>query len=421
MVMIQYVEVEHSVAPGRRNAGVYLFQRYNLHASLMTQQQLINAEIDQYDPNELTETDAEKIAAFLKVKYLVEGATLREEDISVEDHPTKIDVRNDGYRDIYDRDRPTLVDGVELRVHIPVEGDPSLLESSPPVRYMDGSTAPGRVVGRDVVLSYRGTELRPEHVRSHIDRDLEQIRRRLGAVNSRLDEWNAAMREHMRERITARRKRLGSFKRALGYPLRTRAEPVEGYDRNAVVRRAIGPAVSRGEPFLEMAHYEDILSVLSRVPSVMERAPSAFATMDEEAIHHQFLVPLNVLYEGQAHAEACNFEGRADILIRVGGRALFIAECKFWKGAKSLSEAVDQLLGYTTWRDTKIALLIFNRGQRFSSVLAKIALVIEQHPAFVRRLPYKSESGSRYVLRRPDDEDRELILTALAFDVPSGP
>jgi hypothetical protein len=128
---------------------------------------------------------------------------------------------------------------------------------------------------------------------------------------------------------------------------------------------------------------------------------------------------LNGQYEGQATGETFNFEGKTDILIRVEGKNIFIAECKFWDGPESLRKTIDQLLGYATWRDTKTAILVFNRAKNFSAVLAKIPEVIKAHPNFMREIPYKSESGFRYVLHHRDDKSRELTLTILAFEVPS--
>ena len=117
-----------------------------------------------------------------------------------------------------------------------------------------------------------------------------------------------------------------------------------------------------------MDDYEYILSVLSNMVIVMERSPRAFRDMSEEDLRTHFLVPLNGHYEGQATGETFNYEGKTDILIRVDGRNIFIAECKFWTGPKGLTKALDQLLGYTSWRDTKAALLIFNRGRNMSTV-----------------------------------------------------
>jgi hypothetical protein len=100
------------------------------------------------------------------------------------------------------------------------------------------------------------------------------------------------------------------------------------------------------EPALSDADYEHIVSVISSMATVIERSPVAFERMEEEHLRFLFLVPLNGHYEGQATGETFNFDGKTDILIRVQGRNIFIAECKFWTGPKGLTKTVDQLLGY---------------------------------------------------------------------------
>jgi hypothetical protein len=54
--------------------------------------------------------------------------------------------------------------------------------------------------------------------------------------------------------------------------------------------------------------------------------------------------------------------GKTDILLREGDRNVFIAERKFWKGPKAFAEAIDHLLSYATWRDSKAVILVFNLG-----------------------------------------------------------
>ena len=49
---------------------------------------------------------------------------------------------------------------------------------------------------------------------------------------------------------------------------------------------------------------------------------------------------------------------------------------KFWGGPKSLSDAIDQLLTYSSWRDTKTAILLFNKRLNLSTVLAKVSEVV---------------------------------------------
>ena len=175
---------------------------------------------------------------------------------------------------------------------------------------------------------------------------------------------------------------------------------------------------AKPEPVLNMAEYEHILQIVSNMVTVMERSPKAFVGMQEEDLRTHFLVQLNGQYEGQATGETFNADGKTDILIRVDNKNIFIAECKFWKGEERFKEAIDQLLGYTSWRDTKTAILLFNRNKDTSSVLAKIPKIVESHTDYVRKLNYNSETGFRFVMQHSSDKNRELTLTVLVFDVP---
>jgi hypothetical protein len=172
------------------------------------------------------------------------------------------------------------------------------------------------------------------------------------------------------------------------------------------------------EPALDMQIYEEVIGIMSNMVAVMERSPNSFRTMKEEDLRSHFLVQLNSQF-GEATGEAFNFEGKTDILIRANGKNIFIAECKFWDGPKSLTQAIDQLLGYASWRDTKVALVVFNRGKSLSTVLAKIPETVKAHPNYKRQVEYKPETGFRFVLGHRDDKNRELILTVLVFEVPA--
>ena len=192
------------------------------------------------------------------------------------------------------------------------------------------------------------------------------------------------------------------------------------------MRRRIAPKLPpistqpyKPEPALDMAEYEYILSVISNMVLVMERSPSAFRDMGEEHLRQHFLVPLNAHYEGQATGETFNYKGKTDILIRSEGRNIFIAECKFWTGPSGLGDALDQLLGYTSWRDTKAALLIFNRDTNMSTILQRIPEVVHEHPNYKADKDYDSETGFRYVFGHREDHNRELTLTVLAFNIPA--
>jgi hypothetical protein len=153
----------------------------------------------------------------------------------------------------------------------------------------------------------------------------------------------------------------------------------------------------------------------------IELSPATFFGLSEDDIRNILLVSLNCSYEGNATGETFSKQGKTDILIKESGKCIFIAECKIWKGPAGLTGAIDQLLGYTTWRNTKTAILLFNKNKGISEVLEKIVPTVEEHSQF-KRTVFKEAGRSifRFVIRNKDHPDRELQLAVLVFDIPSG-
>ena len=89
-----------------------------------------------------------------------------------------------------------------------------------------------------------------------------------------------------------------------------------------------------------------------------------------------------------------------------------MAECKIWKGQKNFTAAIEQLLGYLTWRDSKTALLIFSRNKNFKEVLqaAKEALS-EDDRCISLKEPRENEFDCKYVFEgKPGDTTRIRVM-----------
>jgi hypothetical protein len=212
---------------------------------------------------------------------------------------------------------------------------------------------------------------------------------------------------------------------SIGFKVTPRADQPATFKAPEVQRKLVPmlPTVTstapfKPEPALETQVYEHILQVMDDVATVMERSPSAFAAINEESLRWHFLLQLNGHYKGEATAESFNYEGKTDILIKSNGKNIFIGECKFWGGPKLFKETIDQLLGYSSWRDTKVALLVFNRNKDFTAVIEAMHKAAQEHPNFKRFIRQRSQSSFQYTFRNRDDANRELTLTVMAFDVP---
>lgn len=402
-----------------------LFVTYDLNHSIRHAVQKMLEEIEALDENRLLGTHPEDLTRYLVEKYGITPITLLRDQWYADHQDVRVDVRHDPLRWIQDRSRPVMVPGERIEVRIPFEGESDLLFSKANTFSMN---PPRAVIEKnEIVLRYETPADQPRDVRTMVDQTLKDIEEHLSWQRPMIDAHNQGLPGATEQAIRRRRERLlaqSQRAEALGIPIRRRADAPKTYSLPTVRRKAVPtlPPATTGqfkpEPALEMELYEHILKVVQDMALVMERSPDAFKSMNEEALRQHFLVQLNGQFEGKATGETFNMAGKTDILLREGDRNVFIAECKFWKGPKAFGEAIDQLLGYTTWRDGKTAILVFNRGTDTSTVLAGIDSMARSHANFKRAVPWSHESGFRYVFHANGDKNRELISTVLAFHVP---
>ncbi|KKN98675.1 hypothetical protein LCGC14_0143540 [marine sediment metagenome] len=405
----------------------YLFSSFSLQDILTQQTQKLRQEVEALEANRLLNTAPEDLKQYLVQKYYVEPLILRREDWYADTAEVQVDVRYDSRRFIRDTGRPVYAPGERVDVYVPFEGDPELFYAH---ANQFSSNPPRAVVNKtDLLFRYDSPSDAPlVDVRSSVERVLNEIEQYLALQRAMIQAYNQGLANQSAQCIEQRRTRLLAQSErvaALGIPVRRREDAPKTYAVPTVQKKAapkLPPASAmpfKPEPTWAMEQYEQALRIMQDMAIVMERSPEAFKSMNEEALRQHFLVQLNGQFEGKATGETFNMSGKTDILLREADRNVFIAECKFWKGPKAFKEAIDQLLGYTTWRDGKTAILVFNRGIDTTTVMNGIDARVKEHPNFKRAVTWSHESGFRYVLRANDDAGRELILTVLIFHVPA--
>ena len=403
-----------------------LFRDADLGDVLAEQERAMSNDIGSLSEDHVLNTSPEELCDYFVEKYRVEPLVIDESGIQTDYGDAQIDVSHRFDYGAFDRSSPTYVTGTRITFFVPFSGDAGQFKYRPSTFSLNSPR--GVVRGNELVFVYDRTTQDVSNIRNEFDRDLLNVQQNLSRIADQVKQFNSTIHTTASQQIAARREKLLQDRgiiEGLGFPLRRRSSVPRTYASPEVKRRIVPqlPPVStkpyRPEPTLPNDEYEHILSVISNMVMVMERSPSAFKTMGEEDLRQHFLVQLNGQYEGQATGETFNYEGKTDILIRAEGKNIFIAECKFWTGSAGLIEALDQLLGYTSWRDTKTALLIFNREATMSTVLQRIPQAVREHSNYKTDLNYESESGFRYVFSHRDDPGRELALTVLAFDVPA--
>lgn len=409
-----------------------LFHEGDLDATLRAELEKVKETVSRLREDELLGTPLDDLVGRVADQHTVTPLELDVAAVEAETKECRIPinrVRDAAFRFPGARDgRAQTIDGQEVSFHVPFTGHSRLFKLRPNSYTMNPPR--GTVRGSELVFTFQATSV-GAHLKQACDHEIQEVERYVRAQGAMVDAHNkavgAAAKRLLSERI-GRVQQASSGAAALGVPLRRRADAPTTYVAPEIRRKL--PAVAAPattpkqagshapEPTLPDGEYDHILKVMSNMAVVLERSPSAFASMDEEDIRSHFLVQLNGQYEGQATGETFNFGGKTDILVRSGGRNIFIAECKFWKGPKAFVSTIDQLLGYLTWRDTKAAIIVFNRDVQLSTILTAIPEALRTHPSCSAPVRVEKETTFATMLTRPDDPQRYIKLTVMVFDVP---
>lgn len=379
--------------------------------------------VQQIDGNTLLNTPTEDIVADIVAAVRFDIPVIHRDQAHADQREAQVPV-HDYFSRGYDGVRN--VRGTMVELCVPFTGDrdffsirPTTFDMSPPRAFIESD---------HLVIRVAGHNLTQEGVKQALENALGSIEKYLGWQRPSAVELNNSLPDIVRTAVEHRKTKLladQNLVAGLGYNLKLRPDAPKTYVAPSVRRKvqvrnpAVSSAPFRPEPVLDENNYKAILDIIQSMALVMERSPTAFAEMGEEDLRQHFLVQLNGQYEGSASGEVFNFQGKTDILIREQDRNIFIAECKFWRGEKSFTDTLDQILSYLSWRDTKAAVLIFNRNKRFSEVLAKIKETAEADPHCKRGPTVEGETRFRFIFGNPTDHNREIILTVIAFDVPT--
>ena len=339
----------------------------------------------------------------------------------------QIDVSHDFNRAVFSGER-AVVRGTKIDIAIPFEGDHMLwrLRASTWTwsSYPDIEVRDGEII---MSVSFPDDSANPDKLKTDINRNIKSLEGAIGYLKNDVSSHNGSVPDTVKQALTRKRELAQATTgavAALGIPVkRTDSSPTFTVPAKRRAKPAKKPTVETGsyhpEPVLDEKEYQHILEIIRSMSLVIERNPASFASLDEESIRDHFLLQLNGHYEGGATGETFNASGKTDILIREENKNVFIAECKFWRGQKVFIEAVSQLLGYLTWRDSKCALMVFNRTQNSNSVRQKMHEAVESLPEHRKTVFHHPDGNSRYILIKESEPGKEITVTTQLYDIPS--
>ena len=385
------------------------------------------SEINSLDNSYVLKASQSELEEHFVDKVLIEPLVLHVENRYIKNQSgTKIDISRDFRRGLFPDERIT-VQGTKIDIAIPFEGNSDLWKIRASTFSLSGYPEV-EVRNNEIIfsISFPDDSAESNNLLAEIDRNTKSLSEAVAYLKNDVTNHNNSAPNTIRQALTRKRTLAQSTTgaiAALGIPIkRVGAEPTFTIPTKRRTKPSTLPQVVTGkyepEPVLEEKEYQHILEILKSMSLVIERNPSSFASLDEESIRDHFLLQLNGHYEGGATGETFNASGKTDILIREGNKNVFIAECKFWRGQKVFTEAINQLLGYLTWRDSKCALLIFNKTKDSSAVRQKMHEIMEALPEYRKTEFHQPNGDSRYILVKTSEPGKEIIVTTQLYDIP---
>lgn len=376
--------------------------------------------------------DLRALCATVTQKAIDEARSLEDDTLASASEPDLVDeimAKFDMSVPVLHLDRRELTEGGSGRsvlLHVPFAGTAKLFSCQPNF-YMGSGWPGGHVEGSEVVVDLGAIDVGFE-VRA--DQWASKVQQYLDAVTHDLAIWRRELRGQLSVTITRRKQEAQAHQatlRQIAIPIRRREDAPGTYTEPAIVRRETpaprsgsGRTASEPEPALSQEYYDHILFVIRAAGKAMERSPETYEGWGEEDRRQVLILMLNTHYSGKVYAEAFNGDGKTDILIREADRNVFIGECKFYDGPQTVSDTLDQIFGYATWRDVKLAMIFFVDRDSFAGAVRRIRETVEQNEQFRAWVPINEEPETEFRAQMvwPGDEERLVTMHVSSFHTP---
>ena len=408
----------------------YLFAEPDLDDRLRQMRFQATGIVDGIPESQFLISSDQEVVAHVIPQLVVEPIVLQLDARTMTKTETQVDVSGDPMRNFFSDSRgPIHIPGTRVDIDIPYTGEDWIFRYRTNPWSMDFPRAEVKRGSLRISISLPH-DAEPQRFKEAYDRALRLIRECLDRAHTQVTAYNESVESLVIQAVSDRRNRLGKHAGVadlLDIPLAAK----DGVPSIAPVRIELRqpPALPvppktglAPEPGITDEAYERILHFIRHQGRTFERTPATYALHDEEGLRNIILAQLNGHFEGAAMGEVFRGSGKTDICIETDSRAAFVGECKLWTGPASLTGALDQLLGYLTWRDSKASVIVFNtRNRDFSKLLPTIPDAIRRHGLFLRELPCEEPGEWRVLMRSEEDEGRRVTVHVFLFDLYQAP
>ena len=408
----------------------FLFFEKDLDIQLRARQQQIIQAVDGIPKEQFLICNDRELVDYISSDLTVEPLVLQEDKTTMKQVETQVDVSDDPMRMFHPgRSGPFYIPGTRIDVDIPFIGEEWIFRyRTNPFSFVFPQAEVHRECLRvSISLPH---DANPEKFKEIYEPNLRRIKEYVEWSHNQVMGYNRNLPQLAQQAIMSRRQRLSKhadIASLLDISLATKPgapsiTPVR-LEMRRPPRLSVPPRTGLvPEPGITDETYEHILHFIRHQGRTFERTPATYAVHGEEGLRNIILAHLNGHFEGDAVGEAFRGRGKTDISIEQDNRAAFIGECKLWSGPAGLTTALDQLLGYLTWRDSKASLILFNsKNRNFSKILEALPDAMRDHSLFVRDLPCDEAGEWRVQMCSEEDEGRRVIVHVFVFNLYQAP
>lgn len=256
----------------------------------------------------------------------------------------------------------------------------------------------------------------------------QKVQKVVGWKNNEVEEENRSLRQRVIAKLEKRRKELAEIDTFMSSvksisPYKIIETPGAPFRELSIKDKPILKVSSQStanpikEYVINEADVIRILDYLDPICHTFEKTPCSFKGLGETDFRGILLASLNGAFQSDATGETFIKNGKTDICIRIDKAQILVFELKLWSGAAAYNLAINQLLGYNTWRQSHGVLITFCRNRNFSDILKGIPNTIQSHNQYHSGFREVKEHYFKSNFSFPEDTGRSIVIHHLFYNI----
>jgi len=197
-----------------RSKTILLFNEHHLDLVLGEQTKKIRDLVSKIPAHRFLEADIEELIPALEKELRVEPIQFLEDEITVDQSETKVDVRRDFMRAISDRSKPFYIDGLRVSYYVPFTGDPTSFRCKPNTFTLNPPRA--RISGHELAFDYDRADRDVIATKPAFNKDFTNVRQWTGWVVEQVEAFNQSLSHKLRQELSTRQQNLRAGQQQIG-------------------------------------------------------------------------------------------------------------------------------------------------------------------------------------------------------------